>query len=179
MTQRRPQAKLLDILDQIREIKSGEFQRSIVTDWTVLEAELEQLGLSKDVIEEEFFFIEKWLKKNYPTESPESEALPGYTPGARKGTIEEKVQSLEQTNVVLRTAPVEPIATSSKAEPPPYTFEDGADKSLDDNFSRYIDEAIRTEARFRATQLAESSDYVAHPWSWLPPSLQHQYSRQK
>ena len=162
-------------MDQIRDIKSGEFQRSIVTDWGVLEAELERLGLPKELIEEEFFFIEKWLKDNYPTDSLEEEALPGYSPGAQKGAIEEKVQAMEQTNMILRTAPVEPIASSSKADPPPYTFEDGADKSLDNSFPQYIDAAIRAEANFRATQLADHSDLGAHPWSWLPPSLRYKY----
>lgn len=115
------------------------------------------------------------MKGNYPTDSPEEEALPDYSPGAQKGTIEEKVQAMEQTNMVLRTAPVEPIASSSKADPPPYTFEDGADKSLNDGFSHYIDAAIRAEANFRATQLAGHSDLGSHPWSWLPPSLWYKY----
>lgn len=165
----------MSILDQIREIKSGEYQRSIVTDWTVLEAELVRLGLPQNLIEEEFFFIQKWLKENYPMETPEEEALPDYTPGAQKGTIEEKVQALQQTDLVMRTAPIEPIATSSKADPPPYTFEDGADDSLDDTFSRYIDEAIRAEARIRAAQPVEETG--GYPWSWLLPSLQQQYSK--
>lgn len=170
------QAKLRTVLNQIREIKSGEFQRSIVTDWAILEAELQKLGLPKELIEEEFFFIEKWLKENYPTDVPEEEALPDYTPGAQKGTIEEKVQAMEQTNMLMRAAPVEPVASSSKADPPPYTFEDGADNSLDDNFSGYIDAAIRAEANVRSTQRVDHSDLGPYPWSWLPPSFRHEYS---
>jgi hypothetical protein len=179
------QEKLLGVLDQIREIKSGDFQRSIVTDWEVLEAELTKLGLPKDLIVEEFFFIEKWLKDNYPPDVPEEEIeavadeLPGYTPGARKGTIEEKVQALEQTTLVMRETPVEPTASSSKAEPPAYTFESGADEFLDDNFSGYIDLAIQAEAEIRKSQRLDDYELGAYPWSWLPPSMRNQFRQMK
>jgi hypothetical protein len=83
------------------------------------------LGQCKEFVGEEFCYVEKWLRDNSPTNIPEEEALPDYTLGAQKGTTEEKLCLGNQTSMALETSTVSAIASSSQAEPPPYTFEHG------------------------------------------------------
>lgn len=79
------QSSILDILNQISEIKSPVFH-----DWTVLASELERLGLEKDLIEAEFYFIDKWLKENYTKKTDEDDALPGYSMGSGRERLKKR-----------------------------------------------------------------------------------------
>jgi hypothetical protein len=176
-----PQDRILNILNQIRDIKPREFQRSIMTDWEVLEAELQKLGLPKALVKEKFFFIDNWIKENSPAEEQEDESLPGYSPGAKRGTVEEKVQSLEQTmRHMTLSNPVEQIATSSKAAPPAYTFEEGSDEVIDDEFSQYIRKATDVEANRLFLERERNPELATHtPLFWLPKTNRGDYRAEK
>ncbi|KAL2070718.1 hypothetical protein VTL71DRAFT_13744 [Oculimacula yallundae] len=174
---------------------------NIAADWEDMQSELKKLGLSERLIQENFFFIDNWLKENFsqdsdivkPPDNPQQamketarglaavrledddEELPDYTPGATRGTIEEKVQSLEQTTMVMNhSEPVESMATSSKA-PPGYTFESGHDEQVDQDFNRYIKEAIDNEASRRAVERIQNQNAEGHVVSWLPKAMQSEY----
>merc|ERR1711939_718010 len=99
----------------------------VAGNWGDLQAELQKLDIPESLAQNSFFFIDNWLKDNIigssdAIESPDDtggaktvlsrdlaavnvndddEELPGYSPGAKPGTIEEKVQSLEQTSIVM------------------------------------------------------------------------------
>lgn len=170
---------------------------SIALDWESLQVELLKLGVSKDLAQENFFLIDEYLKEhvsggNRVVEILEPEAettrdmeavhlniadeeLPGYTPGPKPGTIEEKVQSLEQTTMVMNHSdPEAAMATSSKS-PPAYTFEEGQDETQDEDFARYIREAICNEASRRKLERSENPNIGPQPHFWLPKSIQLQY----
>ncbi|KAG4443173.1 hypothetical protein IFR05_001315 [Cadophora sp. M221] len=105
----------------------------------------------------------------------EDEELPGYTPGAKRGTIEEKVQSLGQTTMIINhSESIDLMATSSKA-PPAYTFEEGHDEHVDQDFNRYIKEAVDNEASRRSIERIQHPDAGAKAYSWLPKAMQSQY----
>jgi len=55
---------------------------------------------------------------------------------------------------------VESVATSSKADPPPYSFEDGGDETLDDRFLGCIQNAIHDEASFLSIQQLEDPSII-------------------
>jgi len=181
---------MVEILSQmIGEMQSTNSQQSVVTEWSVLEAKLEKLGLPKEVIEEEFFFISDWLKENSleqveedaedaedvaDVEAIEDEELPDYAPGEQRNPIEEKVQVLDE--MARNVATDEPVATSSKAEPPPYTFEEGTDEPIiDSEFSHFIQTAIATDADIRVLKRKLHPELGPHPTSWLPKSVQAQF----
>lgn len=148
-----------------------------MTDWEVLEAELQKLGLPKALVEEKFFFIDNWIKENSPAEEQEDESLPGYSPGAKRGTVEEKVQSLEQTmRLMTLSNPVEQIATPSKAAPPAYTFEEGSDEVIDDEFSQYNRKATDVEANRLFLERERNPELAIHtPLFWLPKTNRGDY----
>lgn len=101
--------------------------------------------------------------------------LPGYTPGAKRETIEEKVQSLEQASIVMsHSEPIEPMAATSKA-PPAYTFEEGYDEQIDQNFNKYILDAVDAEASRRTIERMQNPNTGPRAYSWLPKSIQAQY----
>lgn len=199
-------------LQELREIKSGEFQQSLVQDWPFVFSELQKCGISEEVVEEEYFFISDWLKESYsedvnkgrvetahngagpsnqettfassseprvdllPTESLEDEELPGYTPSKKPTTVAEKVQTLDQTMAFRDLEGPAQMAASSSASPPAYTFEEGSDQEMDEEFSRYIQKAIGDELKRRYVQRDLNPEQGPHPYSWLPKSLQEQYA---
>ncbi|KAH6723217.1 hypothetical protein BKA61DRAFT_586017 [Leptodontidium sp. MPI-SDFR-AT-0119] len=177
--------------------------QSVAANWEDLQAELQKFGISDRLIQESFFFIDSWLKDNITedneaTKEPddakkvmigpsrdlaavqmndenEDDKLPGYTPGAKRGTVEEKVQSLEQTTMIMNhSEPINLMATSSKA-PPAYTFEEGHDEHVDQDFNRYIKEALDNEASRRSIERIQHPDAGAKAYSWLPKAMQSQY----
>lgn len=172
---------LIEILEQF--IVSGPEDRlqEIASDWSVLAVELCRLGLSSETINEEFFFIDSFLKErllsSQEKEKEEEEPLPDYTPGARKGTIAEKVQTLEQTTrlVTLNESMVELAPSSSKASPPAYTFDSGTDQNIDEEFLKHIRRAVENEASRRFLAQERSPSLVAQPYSWLPQQLQTRF----
>lgn len=166
-------------------------------DWEFVQGELQKSGFSSDILQENFFSIDHWLSENlsqdaesinaYETsEAPsaprsisgrdEADELPGYTPGAKRGTIEEKVQSLEQTTMAMNLgASAQDMASSSKAAPPAYTFEAGQDEQLDQDFTKYIEDAVHTEASRRSIEQSQYPDTAPHPYGWLPKAMHSQY----
>ncbi|CZT45411.1 uncharacterized protein RSE6_05718 [Rhynchosporium secalis] len=178
--------------------------QSTASDWEALQSELRRAGISERVAQENFFFIDNWVNDNVAearvVELPddpkhtmtaatrnlaavqlddEDDKLPGYTPGAARGTIEEKVQSLEQTTMVMyHSEPIDSAGTSSNA-PPGYTFEAGHDEQVDQDFNRYIKEAIDNEASRRAIQRIQNPDAESHVYSWLPEATQSHYRGRK
>ena len=166
-----------------------------------MQAELQKLDISESLVQNSFFFIDSWLKDNITGSSQaaesfddaggaknvlsrdlaavhindEDEELPGYTPGAKRGTIEEKVQSLEQTSIVMsHSEPIESMATTSKA-PPAYTFEEGHDEQVDQDFNKYIQDAVDAEASRRTIERLQNPDAGPRTYSWLPKSMHAQY----
>lgn len=150
-----------------------------MNEWAVLKSELQKHDLSESLIDEEFFFIGGWIEENFPIEAEiieEEEALPDYTPGEKKEDFPEKIQSLEPTGKMMAiNVPIESVATSSKAEPPPYTFEDGSDEAMDREFSQYIRRAIEIETSTRYLQHERYPLLGPHVHSWLPASVQAVY----
>jgi hypothetical protein len=172
----------------ISEMQPADSQQSVVTEWSVLETQLEKLGLPKEVIEEEFFFISDWLKEHFLEQVEEDEELPenflkqveeddeppDYTPGERRKPVDEKVQDLDETTRNLAIA--EPVATSSKAEPPPYTFEEGSDQPMmDSEFLQFIRTSTAIEAEIRSLQRKQHPELGSNSIFWLPKSIQAQY----
>ncbi|KAH7355015.1 hypothetical protein BKA65DRAFT_497483 [Rhexocercosporidium sp. MPI-PUGE-AT-0058] len=191
-----PKQNISNALSKIPDIQS------VAATWEDLQAEIQKFGFSERLIQDNFFFIDSWLKDNVTGASEvteqshdggrvlargtrdlaaghmdyEEEELPGYTPGARRGTIEEKVQSLEQTTLIMNhSEPIDMMATSSKA-PPAYTFEEGHDEQVDQVFDRYIKEAVDNEVSRRAIERIHHPDAEARAYSWLPKAMQSQYT---
>jgi len=160
----------LATFDNIQD-ESEKFEELIAGDWRAIEAALENNGLEKELVHTEIFFIRNWLIKNQPSEVEPGIALPGYAPGTQRETIHEKATDVE----VPFNLAVESVATSSKADPPPYSFEDGGDETLDDRFLGCIQNAIHDEASFLSIQQLEDPSNNSYPWSWLPVAWQHQY----
>ena len=173
----------------------------VAGNWEDLQAELQKLDIPESLAQNSFFFIDNWLKDNIigssdAIESPDDaggaktvlsrdlaavnvndddEELPGYSPGAKPGTIEEKVQSLEQTSIVMsHSEPIESMATTSKA-PPAYTFEEGHDEQVDQDFNKYIQDAVDAEASRRTIKRLQNPDAGPRTYSWLPKSMHAQY----
>jgi hypothetical protein len=151
-------------LEQIISLKSEKSQPPFIEEWGILSVELQNCGIAETLIEEEYFFINDWLKA-YLQSEPERAALaeeeddlpPGYIAGPQRQTIAEKVQSLDDTSKIMAIeSPVMPAGTSSAAEPPPYTFEEGSDQNEDEEFSRYIQKAIQKEASNRYLERQET-----------------------
>jgi C2 domain len=147
-----------------------------MTDWAMLETELLKYGISQDVLDEEFFFINEFLKRDHLVNRlEEEEELPGYTPGPKRGTIEEKVSLLEQTSrLMTMMEPEESLATSSHAAPP-YTFEEGIEEDLDDDITECIRKAKEIEASQRFLAKEETPALVPHPYDWLPKAMIPEY----
>ncbi|KAJ5042403.1 uncharacterized protein L3040_004952 [Drepanopeziza brunnea f. sp. 'multigermtubi'] len=140
---------------------------SVASDWDALQVELERVGISKELARGNFFLIDQYLKENVssvnrvvevhelgveiggvvaPVHIDEDDPPPDYTPGSKQGTNEEKGQSLERTNMVVNHSdPEAAMATSSKS-PPAYEFEEGQDETLDQDYAKYVKEAIENEA---------------------------------
>lgn len=189
----------------LSQLNVEELQESSITEWSVLEAELEKLGLPKDVIEEDFFFISDWLKENLleqveedeelpdytgkgpkpiperlPSERAEEDGdLPDYTPGEGRKPIQEKVQDLDETTRDLTIT--DSTATSSTANPPPYTFEEGDGQPMMDNeFSQFIETAKSIDLNLRMLRKRQHPELVNHnPTAWLPKAVQAQYKNSK
>ncbi|KAI9053080.1 hypothetical protein LZ554_003349 [Drepanopeziza brunnea f. sp. 'monogermtubi'] len=131
---------------------------SVASDWDALQVELERVGISKELARENFFLIDQYLKENVSSlsrvvevheplvEIDEDDAPPDYTPGSKQGTNEEKGQSLERPTMGMNHSdPEAAMATSSKS-PPAYEFEEVQDETLDQDFAKYVKEAIENEA---------------------------------
>ncbi|TVY84294.1 hypothetical protein LSUE1_G000256 [Lachnellula suecica] len=182
------QKKITEILLQLSEVRSAEFEESIVTEWSVLESKLEKMGLPQEVIEEEFFFISDWLKDHYIEQvedselvvevEDEAEELPHYTPGEGRKPIEEKVQEFDETT--RNSAIADTVGTSSKPEPPPYVFEEGNDETMIDNeFSHFIQSATAMEADIRLLRKNQHPELTPQVTSWLPQSVRAGYNDSK
>ncbi|PVH82065.1 hypothetical protein DL98DRAFT_514136 [Cadophora sp. DSE1049] len=189
-----PRQKISTALSNIPDIQS------VAGNWEDLQAELWKFDIPESLVQNNFFFIDSWIKDNITGSSDatepfdevggvktvlsrdlaavnindEDEELPGYTPGAKRGTIEEKVQSLEQTSMVMsHSEPIDSTATTSKA-PPAYTFE-GHDEQVDQDFNKYIQDAVDAEASRRTIERIQNPDAGPRAYSWLPKSMQAQY----
>ena len=165
---------MVEILSQlISEMQSADSQQSVVTEWSVLENQLKKHGLPKEVVEEEFFFISDWLKEQF-LEQVEDEELPDYSPREGRKPVNERVQDLDEA--IENLAIAEPAATSSNAEPPPYTFEKGSDQPMiDSEFSQFIRTSTAIEAEIRSQRRKQYPEIGPNPISWLPKSIQAQY----
>lgn len=114
------------------------------------------------------------------TTAHEDEELPGYTPGKKPTTIGEKVRNLDQTTAILNaeaaiTTPGGSSAAAAAA-PPAYTFEEGNDQEMDEEFSRYIHQSIASELK-RRYQLREANPTMGpFTYAWLPKMYQLQYA---
>lgn len=109
---------------------------------------------------------------------PEQEELPDYTPGERRVPTVEKSRELDETTAALTSASIIPqIGSNSKSAPPAYTFEDGDDQEMDDEFLQHIRRAVEREARAQFLDRQNNPDQGPHPYDWLPRSLQERYAR--
>jgi hypothetical protein len=184
------QEKITAALQHLRGIPNPEFQRSLLSsDWAVLETGLLKYGISQDLIDEEFFFIQNLLGRNHREEEEdmlrnhpvdvdrreEEEELPGYTPGAQRGTIEEKSQNLEQTRRMMTMVDPEQFIPTSSNAAPPYTFEEGIEEDLDADISKCIKKAKEIEATKRFLSKEETPDLLPHPCDWLPKAMIAEY----
>ncbi|KAF4632149.1 hypothetical protein G7Y89_g5977 [Cudoniella acicularis] len=195
------QQKIIDLLEQIRGMDIKEFDEPIESDWEVLKAQLERLGLSKDVIEEECFFINDYIGQGYEdTIEEEHDVLPDYSPGAKRGPISEKVETetlpdysrgaqrisiaekvteLGQTTRNMAISDSDEPGTSSGL-PPPYVFEEGSEDALAEaEFSQYIQKAIDIEANIRFLRRDSNPGTVPQPINWLPRYMQVQYKNSR
>ncbi|KAH8678807.1 hypothetical protein BGZ60DRAFT_251583 [Tricladium varicosporioides] len=184
------------MLEEIREMDIPEFEEPIDSDWAVLEAKLGRLGLSKDIIEEESFFINDYISQGYeeatgdgvleplpdysgsqaPTKSEKAQEdnLPDYSP-EEQFSAAEKAGGMDQATKNRTIKNVED-ASSSAALPPPYVFEDGSNNDLmDTEFSQIIQNAIEVESHHRIAHREQFPSLGPHPYSWLPPHLQPRY----
>ncbi|KUJ16151.1 uncharacterized protein LY89DRAFT_748627 [Mollisia scopiformis] len=171
---------LIRSLEQLLASRPQDQVQEITADWPILAKELHQPGLSSQSIDEEFFFINAFLEDKLLRfqDEEEEEQLPDYSPGRRPGTVAEKVKSLEQTTRLMSLSEeiVELVATSSKASPPPYTFESNADQDMDEELVKNIHRAIEQESRRRFLRHERSPTAGPQPYSWLPLDLQTRYS---
>jgi hypothetical protein len=141
-------------------------------------------GLSKDILQEEFFFINDWFKgrkednHRQVTElritdiAEEEDTLPDYTPGNSRDPIKEKIRDLDlATQNISLDAKSGEAALFVKADPPPYTFEEGAEQPVDDaEWSHYIQKATDMEMNIRIAQKENNAESASSPLSWLPPA---------
>ena len=157
----RTQDSISNLLQQIRQNKPEEVQRYIFDDRLILKAELQKLGLSMKLSERETFFIDRWLVAIHHEDTGNEDALPDYQPGGHPDSL---VQNLEQKTNDLSLPSDEASATSSKADPPPYTFEGDSDPIADDNFSRQIQEAVANERFSRLAHRQRLRGLGPHSW---------------
>jgi hypothetical protein len=186
-------------VQHLQDIPNPEFQRSLSSNWAVLGTELLKYGIPQDLIDEEFFFIQSLLGRDHPVavvdrleeeeslrrnrtvaatdprEEEEEEELPGYTPGAQRGTIEEKAQSLEQTRRIMTMSGTEQFMPTSSNAAPPYTFEEGIEEDLDADISECIRKAKEIEATKRFLAKEEAPELLPHPYNWLPKAMISEY----
>lgn len=183
------QEKIVEILSEmVSEMQSANSSETIVTEWSVVENQLEEIGLPKEIIEEEFFFISDCLKDNFleqvegdgedvtegipPIEKDEE--LPDYSPGSVRHPVEEKMDDLGEMTRNLSI--IDPVATSSKVEPPPYTFEEGSDQTMiDSEFAQFIETAKVIDGDIRRIRRNQHLELSPNPISWLPKSVQEKY----
>ena len=108
-----------------------------------MSGELQNFGIATTLVEEELFFIDDWLTQYLPsatesacvTEEEEEDLPPDYTAGPQRQTIAEKVQSLEtRSRLMAIDSPIMSVGASSSTEPPPYTFDEGSDQAVDEEF---------------------------------------------
>lgn len=176
------QDRIVKQLDQIREIKSEEFQNTMITDRSALVSMLEKLGLSNRLLDDESFFIDNWLKENFPDSEEARNLMPDYEQPVLEALGAEKSRTADPVENGLTSVnePIEPVfATSSTAQPPPYTFDDGSDRLGDHDFLEHIREATEIEALSRQKQHRLHPEAGPHPWGWLPVSLQQDCSVMK
>lgn len=153
-----------------------------------MSSELQKLGISKHLIDEEFFYIDGWLKATHATGEEEAATVeeagdlpPDYTAGAQREEITEKSQSSQDTAriVSINTLAINTsdrlVGTTSTAEPPPYTVEEGGDEAMDEDFSRYIQHSIEREVEYRRLRQQRNPMLGPHPYAWLPRALQENY----
>ena len=153
-----------------------------------MSGELQNFGIATTLVEEELFFIDDWLTQYLPsetesacvTEEEEEDLPPDYTAGPQRQTIAEKVQSLETTSRLMAIdSPIMSVGASSSTEPPPYTFDEGNDQAVDEEFSRLIQRAIEKEANYRYLDREEDPARGPHGYSWLPKSFQLDYKNRR
>ena len=146
-----------------------------------MESELPKHDLSQKLINEEFFFIEDWLKGKKVDKAEarmvgEKDVSPDYTPREKSQDISENTHTTEQsTDLVAISILDEPAGASSKAAPPPYSFEDGGDLDANEGFSLWIGKAMEREANIRHLQRERYPQLGPHAYSWLPRSIQASY----
>jgi hypothetical protein len=168
---------LIRTLEQLINSRSKDYIREAALDWGLLVANLQQLGVSPETAEEEFFFVRSFLEKRVL--GGNEEPLPDYTPASHPTTISEKVEALQQTTRLLsiqdeniESAP----ASSSKTSPPPYTFDSDTDEDLDKEFLEYIRSAVKQESIRRFLTQQQTPSLVPQPYSWLSQDLQARLS---
>ncbi|KAK0119783.1 hypothetical protein ONS95_011216 [Cadophora gregata] len=76
--------------------------------------------------------------------------------------------------VMSHNEQIELMATTSKA-PPAYTFEEGHDEKVDQDFNTYIQRAVDAEASRRTIERIQNPDAGPRPYSWLPKDMHAQY----
>ena len=91
----------------MQEIKSEDFQQSLVRNWSFVLEELQQFDLSEEVIKEEFFFINNWLKENYSEDNHVQRAETA-TSGAGS--------SLQETTPASSSAPRVDLLSTAEVE---------------------------------------------------------------
>lgn len=75
----------------------------------------------------------------------------------------------------------DPIATSSTAEPPPYTFEEGSNQPImDTEFLQFIEKAKAIDLNVRMSRKKQHPGLDTHnPIAWLPKVVRLQYKNSK
>lgn len=105
------------------------------------------------------------------------EELPEYTPGKKPTTVMEKAQNLDGTTAIMNLeTPVDQFGSSSGASPPAYTFDTESDQEMDEEFTRYIKNAIGNELKRRVYERDLHPDRCSYPYTWLPKSMRVQYA---
>ncbi|RDW80706.1 hypothetical protein BP5796_05404 [Coleophoma crateriformis] len=170
-------------------VETQEFLSLTEPQFAVFQETLPRYGISAELARQEFYFIESWLKSSFPsgfafhgrisepTEGcrprlPIKDSLPDYHSGPSHSPECEKRDD-SQSSVLNHEKP----PSSPKAAPPAYTFEEGNDELMDDEFSEYIREAIATEDSIRLVQQESHLEAVIRPWGWLPDYLQDFYKK--
>ncbi|CAG8954629.1 hypothetical protein HYFRA_00004549 [Hymenoscyphus fraxineus] len=182
------QYKIWNALEEIHGNDAPETQTSVASDWTFLE--LQMHGLSKDILQEEFFFINMWFKdrkedrENEPQAPPvpsPDEDLPDYVPGSAKAVVDVKVQDLEESTQFLSLEGSSEGPAAPKADPPPYTFDGaGGEDAIDDaEFTSYMQKAIGIEENIRTFRSQNKPEEKSDPLAWLSKEHRDAYRGRK
>ncbi|KAG9231932.1 hypothetical protein BJ875DRAFT_468148 [Amylocarpus encephaloides] len=188
LVRRDRQYKLWNALEEIHGNDSPESFTSVASNWTFLE--LQMHGFSKDVLQEEFFFVNDWFKgrkddvqEDQPSviATEEDDGPPDYTPGKRKDPMTEKIRDIDEaTNAIALDGSTDDPTMLPKADPPPYTFEGDEDQIVDDaEFSHYIHTAVVMEHNLRSIQKDQQPELITQPTAWLPATEQELHKGSK